>query len=861
MNSLTQARPDALAITYLQHKDFTRALADLFNGGGIGKKRGDKVLAVLGKLGTGIDPFAGLPVTNHGETRIRHAVKYDLGDGYRLVTVQDARCCYFCFVGDHAATERWLNANSGFQPARDKDGRFTPVYVSDVDQGAWIRRETVPTRGKILDRLREELHAILLESVAPRIVAKLYGLDETASDADLDEVSAPIAEQERRRLVYDVMCLLLAGDSEGAEARIALHCGELLPAEGLPQGEFVAVQDGPELRRIAVGSAEHAEWLARFARSAPYFDWLLHMHPEQEAAVFADFDGPAQLSGVSGSGKTCIAVRRAVRLAAQIGDRRVLLVTLNRSLAGLIRRLVDVAAPDDGIRERIHVTSFFELCQQLLGELEPGSEKLYSDVTWKLGEHLDEIFREYYRCWNNNNDARILWPVHQSLMARGIWAENYVREEFDWIRTALSPGERQRYLQVERSGRKVPLIQDWRSQLVAALAGWERKMRDVGVVDYLGLTSALLPHLDNLRPQYAAAIVDEAQDFGTTELRIIRHLVAKGPNDVFLCGDIAQHVFPKHRSLSEAGIAAQGRYKSIRRNYRNTREILRAAYKVLVENLDEALVDSSDLELLDPVFANRSGARPMVLQASTLEAELAYARSFAELDLQDHPDHRCCIALAGFTLREVQLYAAKLGLPVLDGTHDPAEAGVVLSDLEQTKGYEFNVMLIVNCREGVLPPRDAPSEEAFRHGCRLYVAMTRARDELYMFSSGEVSPWLRSAAADLELDAAANVMPLDLRYLSDAPARMPEANDRERDDVRKMNGWDYVHTPRALNLSVEGLAKLEELVDGVGLRRGAHARRWRHVEGLRHDLELSERARALFGPKVQDELRRNLAGL
>lgn len=68
----------------------------------------------------------------------------------------------------------------------------------------------------------------------------------------------------------------------------------------------------------------------------------------------------SQLSGVSGSGETCVAVRRAMRLAKNEGA-SVLLPTLNRSLAGMLQQLVDVACSDDVVRSLIEVTSFFEL--------------------------------------------------------------------------------------------------------------------------------------------------------------------------------------------------------------------------------------------------------------------------------------------------------------------------------------------------------------------------------------------------------------------------------------------------------------------------------------------------------------------
>ena len=122
-------------------------------------------------------------------------------------------------------------------------------------------------------------------------------------------------------------------------------------------------------------------------------EWLLFLHPEQAAVVNADFSGPAQLSGVSGSGKTCVAIHRALRLASESPRPRILVVTLNRSLAGLIENLIHAAATDV-IRKAITVTSFFGLCQKLITEFEPDGIRSYADVTWKLNEHIDEVFRE-----------------------------------------------------------------------------------------------------------------------------------------------------------------------------------------------------------------------------------------------------------------------------------------------------------------------------------------------------------------------------------------------------------------------------------------------------------------------------------
>ena len=47
-------------------------------------------------------------------------------------------------------------------------------------------------------------------------------------------------------------------------------------------------------------------------------------------------------------------------------------------------------------------------------------------------------------------------------------------------------------------------------------------------------------------------MVDEAQDFGTTELLILKRLVRMNRN--FYCGDISQSVLPKHRDWKAVGV-------------------------------------------------------------------------------------------------------------------------------------------------------------------------------------------------------------------------------------------------------------------------------------------------------------------
>lgn len=52
------------------------------------------------------------PRTAHGEKRIRKCIKYDLGWGFRLITLLRNDVLNICYLGPHDQCDRWLADNS-----------------------------------------------------------------------------------------------------------------------------------------------------------------------------------------------------------------------------------------------------------------------------------------------------------------------------------------------------------------------------------------------------------------------------------------------------------------------------------------------------------------------------------------------------------------------------------------------------------------------------------------------------------------------------------------------------------------------------------------------------------------------------
>src|SRR4029077_16485611 len=138
-----------------------------------------------------------------------------------------------------------------------------------------------------------------------------------------------ISEESLRSALFDILLLVNSGSIEEAKNRALHHLGQFKPIAEISAEELLELDMGDGTRKVELGSKEYNEWVSRFIEARHPFDWFLFMHPEQEKHVAADYSGPAKLSGVTGSGKTSIAVKRAVRLARQYEGEKILLLSLN----------------------------------------------------------------------------------------------------------------------------------------------------------------------------------------------------------------------------------------------------------------------------------------------------------------------------------------------------------------------------------------------------------------------------------------------------------------------------------------------------------------------------------------------------
>lgn len=744
-------------IQYMQGTDFTKSLKALMQKGGQYQKAGDRVkqawaTAHMGGHSHG-EVFAGLTKTNHGENRIENCVKFDLTGYARLVTVYSNNVCIFLFAGDHDTVDAWLDKNKGMNFIAKQQGenlRVDSVFVSDKRPGkhGLIHSETDwMTNGPVIDLLPARYLEKLMHGLDEAVIAAIRSIETDSGEEAIEEVVNQIGDHELSYALLDVLLALSSADVAKAKGRIDLLERTAVPVAELskPEADRIISSDTVvRLQDLPVDLFEH------FVRTADFKTWMLFLHPDQRTFVERDFAGPTRLAGVSGSGKTCVVIHRALRLARQHSKKRVLVLTLNEALARLISELVSAAAGNTR-PANLEIKSVFELCREKLIALEPTNRYSYGKRIAKRNdfaadEHIDDIWDEYYHCQANNHDADVLFDVIRTLLARAVLPQEYLRQELDYVRSAFAQRDRDDYLRMEREGRVIALERRYRELVLGGLVGWERKMSAVGAVDDLGIATALCAHLDSLAPEFDHVLVDEVQDLGTLELRIIRRLTRQGPNDLFLCGDAAQTVHTKYLSMKDAEIDLPGaRSIKLNQNYRNSRQILTAAYEVLTRSFNTIPRGTTEVEILQPEFANFTSSKPLLLSATSVSEELSLALTYARDNIALAPNHKVCIALCGYSQAAVERLAAGLGLPALCGSTDLSGQSLFLSDLEQTKGFEFDLMIVLNCAERVIPHPHLPEHESFRELFKLYVALTRAKTELVVSFCGKASRFLEAA--------------------------------------------------------------------------------------------------------------------
>ena len=504
---------------------------------------------------------------------------------------------------------------------------------------------------------------------------------------------------------------------------------------------------------------ESDEDLRRAIEGLSFAEWQLFLHPQQRALVERRANGPMRVSGGAGTGKTVIAVHRAVELAkrdkADGQEPRILLTTYTRNLADDLRRQVAQLDPRLPFTEKLSEP----------GVMVSGLDRVARMILQQAGAKISPIAQEVI----GQPRGRVLtypkdnvWQEVLTLMGdelpEGLRSADFLESEYELIVLPQRVTALKQYLRVRRAGRGVALDRSKRAAVWKAMERYRDRSADLGVTSFdeqLALAAAWLDQeaaLGTPRP-FRHVLVDEAQDLTPAHLQLLRALVEPGPDDLFLAEDSHQRIYGKKITLSHYGIQVRGRSRRLTRNYRTTRQNLDVAFGILDPGTYEDMEGQAEEH---HYVSPRSGPEPLLLHATDRADELSKAAELLTVWLEQDRDSEDCapesiailvrdryqrdavvngLSQHGIEVRAVDREAAGRGRPVVMTMH-------------RAKGLEFRKVLLFDVSKNAIPRplrdqqySDADGDDALlRERSLLYVAATRARDQLAISWSGEASP-------------------------------------------------------------------------------------------------------------------------
>lgn len=514
---------------------------------------------------------------------------------------------------------------------------------------------------------------------------------------------------------------------EAQEALLKLAVGEKPePPEPAPvEADPFAHPDA--LRRFRV--LANAEELQQ-ALDYPWEKWVVFLHPAQAELVTRNFSGPARVSGSAGTGKSIVALHRAVHLARANPAARVLLTTYSKALANSLRlKLHSLAGNEPDVTARIRVKPItsvgYDLHAELWGQPQIAPPVLIRSLLTKAAaEVAGHRFSQHFLLgeWSDVVDA---WQLHT-------WED---------------------YREVARLGRKTRIGGRQREMLWSIFAHVRAGLVERGVVTRPDVFGRLTKDLQagGSRP-FDNAIIDEAQDLGVAEARFFAALAGDRADGLFFAGDLGQRIFQQPFSWKALGIDIRGRSWTLRVNYRTSHQIRLHADRLLPATVSDVDGNTESrrgtVSMFDgppPVVEEcRDNAHECQVAADWITARLAegcapheigvFVRSSAELGRA-----RSAVKAAG--VRSVEL-----------NERVEAESGAIaISTMHFAKGLEFRAVAVMACDDEVIPQSErieavadeADLEEVYnteRH--LLYVACTRARDNLLITGIAPLSEFV-----------------------------------------------------------------------------------------------------------------------
>lgn len=425
----------------------------------------------------------------------------------RIVVYKRREKSIFCYVAHHDDAYSW---------AERRRFEIHPVTgAAQIVEFIEVVREEIKTVKRALERrgifANEERDYLLSLGVPATYLELLLQVDEDG----LLELLPRLPEEAQE-------ALMALATGERPEPRPVMQIDQTVDPFSHPDAQ----------RRFWVASDEK---LVAKALEKPWAEWLVFLHPSQRAAVERNVNGPARISGSAGTGKSVVAMHRAAHLARQSQSGRILLTTFSKILSERLSEGMDsLLGSSSEERQRVEVAHLHAYAHSHASRLKPLA--IADDRT------IDNFI---------DNARRDLDPTITSSFLRAEWdavIEYWGIQSFD------------EYKVIARNGRGMALGAALRRELWDVFERVQQQLAANELHTFGEVCDRLRRKIeqDEARP-FAHVVVDEAQDLGPRELRLVAALAPAASRQLTFAGDVGQRIFRWPFSWLGAGIDVRGR--------------------------------------------------------------------------------------------------------------------------------------------------------------------------------------------------------------------------------------------------------------------------------------------------------------
>ncbi len=432
--------------------------------------------------------------------------------------------------------------------------------------------------------------------------------------------------------------------------------------------------------------------------------------------------GHTVVLGTAGSGKTTLAIHRAIYLANPATDHhgRTLLVTFNRCLVAYLEAL-------GGWLGQVDVRNYHRFARGYLA----GRGKM----EWNSICDVDLMERFCRRAVHAVKATEGDNPV----LGRPV---KFLMEEFRWlgqngIRTLAE------YVAADRIGRAGARVA--RSDRSVVFSVYERylalRTANGKAYDWDDLAQTVLSEFegDSDARFYKHVIIDEGQDFSPVMIRSLASAIPESGSLTFF-GDMAQQIYGNKISWRSAGLSVRDVWK-FEENYRNTNQIAQLALAIARTTYYQGVAD-----LVEPKSPVADGPLPALVAFGSETEELKFIAERAQKRAQS--------GTVAVLFRDRELEKKLPPLLSIAGTrlhrelgHWQSGPGLYYGTYHAAKGLEFDAVFVPFASSARLPrPPDVAAfgfdDAASRDVKLLYVAVTRARSDLVLTHTGDPTPLL-----------------------------------------------------------------------------------------------------------------------